>query len=136
MTRPCAISIGGCVMPGSRWPTVTSLSTTLSCRTRLPASVRAIMGFFRRCISAIETGAASARTKHVDIAPLGAAARRAGQTSVCRPWRVIYWWGSRRRYELRLHSSVQLDCTGVGILRAERRIPHPEAMNRPGKRKR
>ena len=50
----------------------------------------------------------------------------AGQTSVCRPWCVIYTGGdSRRRHELRLHllRTVQLDCTGNGILRAERRMP-------------
>ena len=34
-------------------------------RTCLPASVLAIMGFLRRCISAIETGAASARMELV-----------------------------------------------------------------------
>jgi hypothetical protein len=39
--------------------------------------------------------------------------------------RHLYWWGSRRRNELRLHllRTVQLDCTGAGILRAERRMP-------------
>jgi hypothetical protein len=39
--------------------------------------------------------------------------------------RHLYGWGSRRRYQLRLHllRAVQLDCTGVGILRAERRMP-------------